>query len=601
MNLIKKYLSGNNFEINYDEYIDINLQLLLNAFNFVALKVSPQKIVITCHKLVWKRLLKQSQLTKNITPMKILHKFYDILKPWLYKIHFREFEKRVSNVWMGIKVIVAATIIYQFCCSIFSNNYTLKPFSVPKEMEERGLKGTAVIEQIYDSMTVIINFKDSSTSRANAFRQLGKDYEKYKIIKNVEEGKEAGSFDPDNWFKTARKLFGFSEKAVVGQISKNGIEYTMRIQIDKNQATYISANNLSALFQKAAIVILEEINPYDLVDYYIKKNELTKAESILYNLKNRKNKTDIQNFQFLVNDTNWDIAKLQQDTVYGGKIAYKDVLDDSEELLKNHPQDIASYVQMFSSLMSAVDWARYYCPNKDEKNKYKKHFTRTLTQFRNVEKNLHSDYYNGNQAEGFVNMCIGYLLYQFEPDSNTEKIGECYRDAYNKLKTNVFILNNMAYYFQTKYLDAKDKTKKYICRDSCIKYLDEALEISPNDSNIFDTRAECALSFGDTTQFFKYFEKALNNPKPIDGITFESYKKDRRWDERLRATPKFQQLMGKADTATLSLSFQKTIEKKELKTKETTHLNRMHPPQYKAPKNIFGSDSLLNLAQNQQL
>ena len=529
--------------------------------------------------------------------MKILHKLYQFLKPWLNKIHFREFEKRVSNIWTGIKVIVAATLIYQFCCSIFSNNYTLKPFSVTKEMEECGLKGTAVIEQIYDSMTDIINFKDSSTSRANAFRQLGKAYEKPKIITNIDEGKEAGSFDPDSWFKTGRKLFGFSEKAIVGQIIINGSDYTMRIQIDKNQANYVTASNLNALFQKGAINILEEINPYDLFDYYIKKNELTKAESLLENLKNRKNKTDIQDFQFLVNDTNWDIAMLQKDPIYQGKAAYQDVIDDSNILLKDHPKDIASYVQMFSSLMSAVDWARYYSSDKYEETRvYREPFKNTLAQYKEVENKLTSKYYDEKQAKGFVNMCIGYLLNQFEPTASAEEIATRYKYAYNELKTNVFILNNMAYYYQAKFKNTKDKTKKCVYRDSCIKYLDEALKISPHDSNIFDTRAECALSFGDTIQFFQNFEKALNNPKPIDGITLESYKKDRRWDERLRATSKFQQLMIETDTS-INASLQKTVKKKGLKTMQTNNVQHKRPPQYKAPKNIIGSDSLLNFTQ----
>lgn len=109
------------------------------------------------------------------------------------------------------KVIVAVILIYKFF-SVIGSTYTIKPFSVPKDLaEKRGYTGATVIKKIMDEREKILYFNDSSTSQSRIFfRATSK---KNKVIEaEIEEGKEYGFMDIDGIFKTGKKYWVFGIK-----------------------------------------------------------------------------------------------------------------------------------------------------------------------------------------------------------------------------------------------------------------------------------------------------------------------------------------------------------------------------------------------------
>ena len=144
---------------------------------------------------------------------------------------------------------------------------------------------------------------------------------------------------------------------------------------------------------------------------------------------------------------------------------------------------------------------------------------------------LKSEFFKRKDAEISIYTSIGHLLKSVEP-KNTVTIEKYFFTAYDKDSTNVFTLNTIAYYFS----DRKHQSDAEF-------YIKKALEINPSDGNLYDTYADILLSFNDTTTvFWDTFEKVLKNPKPIDGITMESYRFDPRW-EVLYPNDKFRNLM----------------------------------------------------------
>ena len=510
------------------------------------------------------------------------------IKDYLKRIKLPHFDKSVSYTLSRLKVLGIGLLLCKFCTVLQNNNYMLKSFSVTPALERSGYNGKMLTEQVIDYMEDIINYKDPSTSRGNAYRQLGKAFSE-SVVLTVEESTESNPYDPDIWFKAGKKILGQfmnKEKYISGSIVndiRDSSQMIVTIQITGRplkKIPIIKIKDETILFKTAACAILEETNPIALFDYYIKIDNLDKAESILkslrrdkaYNIeRTKKFRIDVSAITLLLaqaheleNNVN-DIAKRNE--AYDKRIS---AIYQSDALIKNYSDDVSAYVQKLNSLTFFYNWFDYLDSTNLKDKVYlesgKAFIEKNIGQFENpfaaykkeIEgKKMKSDFYNIEQAYGFIFSTIGYLSYSFKK-AKQEDVIKYYADALKYSPDDVFVLNSVAYFYAYK----RDTFHAY-------HYIGKALENNEGDGNLMDSYAEIAWSFKDKLTFYRYFEQALKHPKPIDGITREQYEEDGRWYD-LWQESHFQKLMEQNGSTTFVDSIRKLFRPKEANLKLTT-------------------------------
>lgn len=486
---------------------------------------------------------------------------YDFFKKYLWT----QFDKRVSGIFSRLKWLCFSLLFWKFCMVVHSDNFMLKPFSITPALNQQGLNGKMFTEGVVECMDDIINFKDPSTSRGNAFRQVGKTFTESKVL--IVEGNQEPNLNPylfNSLLKSVKKAlsdFMFQGKYISGSIVNDisdSTQWLVSIQITNKPIKKIAikkTEQASTILKTAASIILQETNPIALLDYYIKINNLKEASSLLnilrqdepFNIdKNRKFRLDVSTITLELAQSHALLMNLDSTNRNAAVDKRKTATDLSDKLLVDYSQDVASYVQKLSSLSYACHLYSHFDSTifkdnqqlkieKLEMDNYKKQFKNTLTQFLKEEKykTLHSDYYNLRQAKGFIYTTIGYLFTAFDM-ANADEIESFYTKALEFSPNDAYVLNACAYFYA---MNLKNKTLSYQC-------IGKALEMNKTDGNLMDTYAEIAWSFKDTATFYYYFEQALKHPKPIDGIVIEQYEKDKRW-KALWTKQKFQFLMHK--------------------------------------------------------
>ncbi len=492
------------------------------------------------------------------------------------------------------KVIVAVILIYKFF-SVIGSTYTIKPFSVPKELAESGYTSTTVIKKIMEEREKILNYNDGSTSQSRIFfRATSK---KKKVIETeIEEGKEFGALDIDAIFKTGKKILGIRDKIISGEITtlSEGIVNVKVYMFDKYSATFAGKNSdIDSLLVKAAEYITEQTTPQYLVEYLIKnsvsKNDssslefneklLDKADKLLstleYNFNNNDSDKDTEEekIQLVACRTSWHLAKaieyqlrkkvFKEDSVKWAKAYDRENLASWKvaDTLKSS-NDLAHYVLKLSILMSLVNYSEYDDSSKVKDYEY--NAKRLIEEYRkNYERNYRifsasfstekSDYFETNQAKGFINLSIGYLSSLFGWEGY--KSETYYKNAiifFHSKKASLIVdnneiaaLNSYAYYFKRKAQKAQENQDKSIIdfyKGQAKETLDKALRANKGDGNIYDTYAETIFDlnggFPDSL-FYEKIRQALSNPKPVDGITVEGYRLDSRWKKLCRLDKEF--------------------------------------------------------------
>lgn len=149
------------------------------------------------------------------------------LKSTLQKIgHHRFFKKiRLSQIdpcviciFSRLKVLCFSLLFWKFCIVVQNDNFMLKPFSITPTLNQYGLTGVIFSQEVVRYMNDIVNFKDPSTSRGNAFRQLGKTFTESKVL-IVEGNVEINPLSSDKWLKVGKKAlsdFMFQGKSIHG-------------------------------------------------------------------------------------------------------------------------------------------------------------------------------------------------------------------------------------------------------------------------------------------------------------------------------------------------------------------------------------------------
>ncbi len=480
-----------------------------------------------------------------------------------YRLCF--FDKGVIKTFSRLKVLCFSLLFWKFCMVVHSDNFMLKPFSLNATLNQEGLNGKKFTEGVVESMNDIINYKDLSTSRGNAFRQLGKTFTESKVL--IIEGNQVPNLNPylfNSLLQSGKKTlsdFMFQGKYISGSIvndNDDSTQWILSIQITNKPTKKIpikKTEQTSTILKTAACTILQETNPIALLDYYIKINNLNEANTLLNTLKqeeafkidkNRKFRLDVSNITLELAQSHALLMNLDSTNRDAAVEKRKKAIELSDKLMANYSQDVAVYVQKLSSLSYACHLYsqsdstifknnQQLKTEKLEMENYKKEFKNTLTQFLKEEKykTLHSDYYNLRQAKGFIYTTIGYLFTAFDM-ADADEIESFYTKALEFSPNDAYVLNACAYFYA---MNLKNKTLSYQC-------ISKALEMNKTDGNLMDTYAEIAWSFRDTATFYGYFEQALKHPKPIDGIDMYQYEKDKRW-KALWNKKKFQSLMQK--------------------------------------------------------
>lgn len=487
------------------------------------------------------------------------------------------------------KVAIVLLLIFKFY-SILGKTYTIKPFSVPKDLVESGFTGATVIKKIMDAHQKILHYNDSSTSQSRVFfRATSK--KTLLIDAQIEEGKETGILDIDGIFKTGKRLLGSDDNTISGEITKSKDNLlTLKIYMPFNQTKSFtkSREGIDTLFIQAAEYIAEQTTPQYLAEYLIKKSVrnndisslknderlLEKADKLLstleYNYTTDKKKKRETNVQLIACRTSWHLAKAmkylllkknaeknsaQERKSENDYTAANEAAWNKANELKSS-NDMAYYVLKLSTLMAVINV--YKINNTDKLTIYEERTDSVIKDYKNKNAILsaslwwdRSDYFESNQAKGFINMSIGYLSYICNLDKYNAQDKLTSEDYFNMAieqfhNTNSILptdnneiaaRNSLAYYFKNK---AQSVVGQYKKRDSIVyslkamKALDKALEANKSDGNIYDTYAEIIYDLNGKKPNELFYDKiklALSNPKPIDGIAVKNYWLDARWKD----------------------------------------------------------------------
>lgn len=507
------------------------------------------------------------------------------------------------------KVAVVLLLILKFY-KISSNSYTIKPFSVSKFLTERGFTGETVIKKIMDERQKILYYNDGSTSQSRIFFRATS---KKKVVfeTEIEKGKESGPLDIDGIFKTGKKLLNYDEKIISGEITQpeDSSLLTLTIYMPGGQTKKFNGKvsdiekdkDGNNLFTDVAEYITEQTTPQYLAEYLIKKSVrsndsatlfeteqlLEKTDKLLSALEynNTMNKLKKQEFYIQLNAcrTSWYLAKamklstrlrgfnIEKKDSIDWKVAYDNCYENAwkqGDFLKSS-NDMAYYVLKLSVLMSVVNNLNYYYPKEVEH--YKDQTLRLIQEYLKEESSLStriwnykSDYFEDNQAKGFINLSIGYLSYRLDLNLAKNKTPEYYlNEAIIHLhnpnsvlsvdNNEIAAINSLVYYFKYKAQLAqqlKDTVKYKIYYENAKKALDYALQANRNDGNIYDTYAELIFDLNSKKTNDSFYEKikaALHHSKPVDGIAVANYWKDTRWKDLVKSDVEFRRILDSFD------------------------------------------------------
>ena len=504
---------------------------------------------------------------------------------------------------VAFKVTIVILLIVKFYKINNSNSYTLKPFSVPEELIKSGFTGETVIKKIMDERQKILYYNDSSTSQSRIFFRATSKKNVF-IETKIEESKESGPLDIDGIFKAGKKLLNYNDKIISGEITKfkknhlilkiympNGLteNFTQRIE------------DIDILFKDAAEFITQQTTPQYLAEYLIKKSVrsndsatlvetvqlLEKADKLLrtleYNTAKDKEKQQDLYVQLIACRTSWHLAKaIKLSTqLRGFNLDRKDSLKWKNEYdacfenawkqgdsLKSS-NDLAYYVLKLSTLMSVVNSLSYNDANQTDHYKERSQILinecldKSSLYSTRIWSNK-SDYFEDNQANGFINLSIGYLSYRLDLHLDKysskyylQKAIKCFHKENSVLwvdNNEIAAINSLAYFYKNKAQFEKDSNKNIVkYKENYINAqntFEEALQANKGDGNIYDSYAELIYDLNDKKANESFYEKiraALAHSKPVDGIAVANYWKDTRWQELVKSDVEFRKILDSFD------------------------------------------------------
>lgn len=410
---------------------------------------------------------------------------------------------------------------------VYNNNaYTFAPFNVPPTLTEKGYSGEVIVSKIASEIQNILARRYYDEQNPEAYRQIT---EQQDITFTTEN--KLGVIDLHSLFSLGKALLGKKDKTIKGHITIDDNNFSLSIQMPDIQYYKFSlAKNspIDSLIHQAAIYLIRQTTPQYLVYYYLNKQDFEETEKLLQEIDfkltsdNRSHKTatyDYDRIQWYMSWTNLLLAKKN----------YAKALQKAEELQHIYPSDLAAYSQIVNILNSEVIDLEN---QRTDTTRYLSLARKAMNLAQEIEqKNWNSVFLNKQMAMGWLYANWAYMQQKCDPDS--PEILPKYLKAIELLPHAASPYNMLSYYYMDK--------KEYIEAENCIK---KALLADVRDGNSWDTYAEIMVLKNDTTHFYDYIEKALQNSNPTQGITSQYYATDARWLP-FRNTPDFQRLLKK--------------------------------------------------------
>ena len=420
-------------------------------------------------------------------------------------------------------LLLIVWILWAFRKAYLNDSYIFEPFSVPPTLVERGYSGEVVVDKIMSEMNQILSKNYFDEQNPEAYR---------KIIAQptlqFSSGSRAGYFDLESLFKLGKVILGKKDKTIKGHITRDSNQLSLELTMSDDAQSSLNINHkthIDSIVHEIALFLIRRTNPQYLVYYFLNKQDFATAETLLqeigFRLDNQKKSAtyDYDRIQWYMSWTNLRMA--QQD--------FQGALDKANELRNLYPKDLAADVQTVNILMTQVLRLE---DGKTAPSVYRPIALRASAIAEQIEKQGSSSVFLDKQkAMGLLYANWAYLLQKTDLDN--PDILPKYQKAIAILPDVSFAYNNLSYYYMDK--------KNYAAAEETLK---KALFAEPKDGNALDTYAEIMSITGDTTQFYAYFEKALQNPNPTEGITAELYAVDKRW-EAFWHKPRFQNLIKK--------------------------------------------------------
>ncbi|MBL7815294.1 MAG: hypothetical protein JNL70_09795 [Saprospiraceae bacterium] len=420
-------------------------------------------------------------------------------------------------------ILLIVWILWAFRKAYRNDSYTFEPFSVPPSLVERGYAGEVIVDKIILEMNAILSKNYFDEQSPEAYRKIVA-----QPALSFSSSSRAGYFDLESLFKLGKVALGKTDKIIKGHITRDDNALNLALHLsDKTTSTLNmhSQSDLDSLIHGAALFLIRQTNPQFLVYYYLNKQDFEAAQTLLDEI-NFKLNNNTQNPAYAYERIQWGISmsnlKLAQQDFEGA-------LAVIENLQKSFPQDLATDVQKVNILMSQVLQLENA---KSPPSVYRPIAQRATQLAAQIDKHPKGSLFLDKQkAMGWLYANWAYLEQKI--DLNAPNILSKYQKAIDILPNAAFAYNNLSYYYMDKknYKEAEETLKK-------------ALFAEPKDGNTLDTYAEIMSLTGDTTRFYLYLERALQNPNPTEGITADLYALDKRWDN-FKHQSRFQNLIKK--------------------------------------------------------
>lgn len=439
-----------------------------------------------------------------------------------FMIFVKNFDRILRLAGRLLILMLIIWILWAFRKAYNNDSYVFEPFSVPPQLVERGYSGEVVVDKIMAEMHNILSKDYFDEQNPEAYRKIVA-----QPTLKFSSGSRAGYFDLESLFKLGKVVLGKKENTIKGHITSdsNRLSLSLNLTDDAHSALNSNKNNLDSLVNEAAVFLIRQTNPQYLVYYFMNKQDFATAETLLQEIDfqlNNKKKSPTYNYDRIQWCMSWTSLRLAQQDFEGA-------LAKADELRKAYPHDLAADVQTVNILMAQVLRLEN---DKADPSVYRPIAQRATTLATQIEKKNESSLFLDKQkAMGLLYANWAYLLQK--TDLNAPHILPKYQKAIALLPNVSFAYNNLSYYYMDK--------KNYPAAEDALK---KALFAEPKDGNSLDTYAEIMAITGDTTRFYAFIEKALQNPNPTEGITAERYAVDKRWD-MFRHQPRFQNLIKK--------------------------------------------------------
>ncbi len=441
-----------------------------------------------------------------------------------------DFMKSVKNLDLILRLagrllimLLIFWILWAFRQAYINDSYVFEPFNVPPALVERGYSGEVIVDKIMLEMNNMLSKSYFDEQNPEAYRKI-----LVQPTLQFSSGSRAGYFDLESLFKLGKVILGKKDKVIKGHITDENQQLSLNLSMIGNDLPPLSISNknhVDSLVNEAAVYLMRQTNPQYLVYYFLGKQDFEMAETLLdeiefkLNSQKRSQTYTYDHIQWFMSWTNLRLA--QQD--------FKGALAKAEALRQAYPNDLAADVQTVNIYMTEV--------LRLENAKSAPSVYRPIAQQATVlaeqieKKKLSSLFLDKQKAMGWLYANWAYMLQKTDP--NSPEILPTYQKAIALLPNTSFAYNSLSYYYMDKknYIEAEEALKK-------------ALFTEPKDGNALDTYAEIMSITGDTTRFYAFFEKALQNPNPTEGITAELYAVDKRW-ESFRNRQTFQNLIKK--------------------------------------------------------